>query len=82
MLMSALFADAMGRDMMPTMYPQPAERAPAAYVDVFLRALGARVVPGTAPRVTPGAMLRTTASIAATPSPSHSTAAPSRPRPV
>jgi AcrR family transcriptional regulator len=42
MLMSALFADAMGRDMMPMMYPQPAERAAAAYVKVFLRALGAR----------------------------------------
>jgi AcrR family transcriptional regulator len=43
MLMSALFADAMGRDMMPTMYPQPAERAPAAYVRVFLAALGAQL---------------------------------------
>lgn len=42
MLMSALFADAMGRDMMPMMYPQPAERAATAYVKVFLRALGAR----------------------------------------
>ena len=43
MLMSALFADAMGRDMMPMMYPQPAHRAPAAYVKVFLAALGARL---------------------------------------
>jgi AcrR family transcriptional regulator len=64
MLMSALFADAMGRDMMPAMYPQPAERAPAAYVDVFLRALGVRVAPGAQTRVTPGAKLRTPAGIA------------------
>ena len=41
MLMAALFADAMGRDMMPEMYPQPAERAPAMYVRLFLRAIGA-----------------------------------------
>lgn len=39
MLMSAMFADAMGRDMMPEMYPQPAERAAAMYVRVFLRAI-------------------------------------------
>jgi len=42
MLMSALFADAMGREMMPDMYPLPAEGATAAYVWVFLRALGVR----------------------------------------
>jgi hypothetical protein len=42
MLMSAFFADAMGREMMPAMYPQPAERAAAAYVALFLRALGVR----------------------------------------
>jgi AcrR family transcriptional regulator len=65
MLMSALFADAMGRDMMPSMYPQPADRAPAAYVDVFLRALGARVTAGAGSRVTPSAALRTGASIPA-----------------
>jgi AcrR family transcriptional regulator len=39
MLMSALFNDAMGRDMMPEMYPQPATRAAALYVRVFLRAI-------------------------------------------
>jgi AcrR family transcriptional regulator len=48
MLMSALFADAMGREMMPEMYPQPAERAAAAYVALFLRALGVRVPPKSA----------------------------------
>jgi len=46
-----------GRDLMPAMYPEPAERAPAAYVEIFLRALGARLTPRTAsstrPRATP-----------------------------
>jgi len=40
MLMGVLFADAMGRDMMPEMYPQPAERAPALYARLFLCAIG------------------------------------------
>jgi outer membrane protein TolC/DNA-binding transcriptional regulator YbjK len=40
MLMGTLFADAMGRDMMPTMFP-PVDRAPSTYVRLFLRALGA-----------------------------------------
>lgn len=40
MLMSALFSDAMGRDVVPTAYPLPEEEAPARYVRVFLRALG------------------------------------------
>ena len=39
MLMAALFGDAMGRDMMPEMYPQPPERAAALYVGLFLRAI-------------------------------------------
>jgi len=39
MLIAALFADAMGRDMMPGMYPEPAERAPELYVRLFLRAV-------------------------------------------
>lgn len=46
MLMGALFADAMGRDFMPDMYPQPAERAPALYVRLFLCSIGARVPAG------------------------------------
>lgn len=41
MLMNAIFADAMGRDMMPELYPQPADRAPAMYVRLFLCAIGA-----------------------------------------
>jgi len=42
MLMGALFGDAMGRDMMPELYPVPEERAPAMYVRLFLRAVGLR----------------------------------------
>ena len=40
MLSGALFADAMGREMMPDLYPQPESRAPALYARLFLRALG------------------------------------------
>ena len=40
MLKGSLFADAMGRDMMPEMFP-PADQAPSIYVRLFLRALGA-----------------------------------------
>lgn len=42
MLMSALFGDAMGRDLMPELYPQPVERAAALYVRLFLRAIRLR----------------------------------------
>lgn len=45
MLMGALFADAMGRDMMPEMYPQPPERAAFMYVRIFLRAIACRDEP-------------------------------------
>ena len=41
MLMGALFGDAMGRDMMPGMYP-PAAQAARQYTRCFLRAIGAR----------------------------------------
>lgn len=40
MLFSALFADAMGRDVVPTVYPSPESDAADRYVRVFLRALG------------------------------------------
>lgn len=40
MLVGTLFADAMGRDVMPSALP-PLERATATYVRLFLRALGA-----------------------------------------
>ncbi|MGZ8377496.1 MAG: TetR/AcrR family transcriptional regulator [Gemmatirosa sp.] len=48
MLMAALFSDAMGRDMMPDLFPQPADRAPARYVRLFLRSVGYRVAPARA----------------------------------
>ncbi len=40
MLMGAIFADAMARDLMPELYPVPADRALALYVRLFLRAIG------------------------------------------
>ena len=40
MLMGTLFADAIGRDMMPDMFP-PEKQAPAIYVRLFLRSIGA-----------------------------------------
>ena len=40
MLISALFADAMGREMMPALYPQPEADAAALYARIFLRAIG------------------------------------------
>lgn len=42
MLLGALFADAMGRDMLPEVLP-PAKQAPAVYVDLALRAIGHEV---------------------------------------
>jgi AcrR family transcriptional regulator len=49
MLMSAVFSDAMGREMMPDMYPQPPERAPALYVRMFLRAIGVPIAEPSGP---------------------------------
>jgi len=46
MLMGAIFADAMGREMMPDVYPQPKEQAAQMYARFLLRALG--VETGTA----------------------------------
>ena len=53
MLMAAIVSDAMGRDVRPELYPQPADRAPAVYVKLFLRAVACRQrTPGArAPRV-------------------------------
>jgi outer membrane protein len=42
MLLGSLFADAMGRDMMPEIFP-PVQEAPATYVRLILRSLGAAV---------------------------------------
>lgn len=40
MLMSSMVGDAIWRDIMPSVFPQPAENAPGKYVRIFLRALG------------------------------------------
>ena len=45
MLQGSLFADAMGRDIMPDMYP-PLRRAAEGYARMFLRMLGAEEQPG------------------------------------
>jgi len=45
MLVSALLSDALARDHMPAVYPQPAADAPACYVRAFLAALGAAASP-------------------------------------
>ena len=39
MLMGALFGDAMGRDVVPGMFPTPREESLRAYVQLFLRAI-------------------------------------------
>jgi hypothetical protein len=40
MLMGAIFADAMGREMMPDVYPQPENKAAHMYSSLLLRAIG------------------------------------------
>ena len=42
MFMSAMFGDALYRDVMPEVFPQPVESAPTKYVQTFLRAVGLR----------------------------------------
>lgn len=42
MFMSAMFGDALYRDIMPDAFPQPAAMAPTRYVHTFLRAVGLR----------------------------------------
>ncbi len=49
MLMAALFSDAMGRDMLPALFPQPEHDAPAVYVRLFLRAVACRGTAADAP---------------------------------
>jgi AcrR family transcriptional regulator len=53
MLMAALFSDAMGRDLLPGLYPEPADRAPAFYVRLFLRAVRCARTPRRRARPTP-----------------------------
>ena len=42
MFMSAMFGDALYRDILPDAFPQPSDAAAAKYVDTFLRAVGLR----------------------------------------
>jgi hypothetical protein len=49
MLLGALFADAMGRDMMPDALP-PAKQVPAVYVNLTLNAIGYVAKPAPARR--------------------------------
>lgn len=49
MFMSSLFGDAISRDVLPQAFPQPEEEAPARYVSVFLRAVGALGVDDAVP---------------------------------
>jgi hypothetical protein len=43
MLMGTLFADAMGRDVMPDLFGPDPDQAVEHYVDLLLRAIGARM---------------------------------------
>jgi hypothetical protein len=43
MLQGALFSDAMGRDMMPDLYPRPLRRAGTEYARTFLRMIAVNV---------------------------------------
>jgi AcrR family transcriptional regulator len=42
MLIAALFHDAMSREMMPDIFPKPAETAPSKYAEFALRAIGVK----------------------------------------
>jgi AcrR family transcriptional regulator len=45
MLMGAIFADAMNREIMPAMFPQSVDESLHAYVRIFLRGIGAAATP-------------------------------------
>jgi AcrR family transcriptional regulator len=51
MLMAAIFSDAVGREIVPTMYPTPASEAASKYVRVFLKMVDVRQEGGSAARV-------------------------------
>ena len=55
MFMSAMFGDAISRDVMPEAFPQPLEDAPAKYVGTFLRAVGAHAAEDVVPLAHPDA---------------------------
>lgn len=47
MFIASLFHDAMGREMMPEIFPKPEETAPASYARMVLRAIGVKQAPAT-----------------------------------
>jgi AcrR family transcriptional regulator len=63
MLMGAVFSDAMNRDLMPDMFPQPKEETLLAYVRIFLRGLGALSQPVRATMRTEHVVSPTTSAI-------------------
>ena len=50
MLIGAVFHDAMGREIMPAIYPKPAGTAPRRYAQLILRAIGVNGTPAATPR--------------------------------
>lgn len=48
MFMSAMFGDALYRDVLPNAFPQPVDAAAGKYVQTFLRAVGLRAAPARA----------------------------------
>lgn len=51
MLMSSMIGDAISRDVMPGVFPQPESEAPAKYVRIFMRGLGVKPARHLAPVV-------------------------------
>ncbi|HEX6573816.1 MAG TPA: helix-turn-helix domain-containing protein [Gemmatimonadaceae bacterium] len=45
MFIASLFHDAMGREMMPEIFPKPENTAPASYAQMVLRAIGVKRAP-------------------------------------
>ncbi len=62
MLMGALFADAMNRELMPAMFPQAIDDSLHAYVRIFLRGIGVAAEPSPADRRTVRRTTPTTSS--------------------
>jgi AcrR family transcriptional regulator len=62
MLMGALFADAMNRELMPAMFPQSVDDSLHAYVRIFLRGIGV----ASEPSAVEGRTVRRTSSISPT----------------
>ncbi len=64
MLMGAIFADAMNREIMTVMFPQSVEDSLHAYVRIFLRGIGVASEPSASRKRTPRRTISTSHSIA------------------